>query len=167
MAEINPMVDDIEIQLSDGSGCMINMIDADLIGCRWRPLRRGNTSYARGSIPRGDGEKLLHRIILERMLGRPIQKGEVVDHIDGNGLNNCRNNLRLASPMQNAGNSTRKSKNKPYKGVYFHKKLGLYQARLRIDGKVNKSLGCFDTAEEAHEAYKRAAIEKWGEFARF
>lgn len=82
-----------------------------------------------------------------------------IDHIDGNRSNNAIDNLRLATTAQNQAN--RKSK-KRLKGVSFNHRYKKYQARLR-----GGSFGWFDTAEEAHEHYRKIAVEAYGAFARF
>lgn len=47
------------------------------------------------------GHKYMHRIVMERKLGKPLPPGMHVDHIDGDGLNNQRDNLRLVTPQEN------------------------------------------------------------------
>jgi len=90
---------------------------------------------------------------------------EQVDHINGNGLDNRRENLRVANKMQNQYNSARQHNNRlGLKGV--HKNGRRYRAQIRADG-VKHNLGYFDTAEEAHAAYCEAAKRLHGEFARF
>lgn len=107
----------------------------------------------------------MHRIILSRILNRPLEKHELVDHKDGNPLNNTRENVRLANSKQNAYNTRRAKDNKSgYKGVHFEK--GKWSARIMVNKKFLR-LGRYNTPEEAHEAYKKAAIEHFGEFARF
>jgi hypothetical protein len=86
-----------------------------------------------------------------------------IDHIDGNKLNNEWRNLREATPSQNAINSNHARKS-PYRGVSPHYRR--WRARITISRENRIHLGCFSTAEEAHEAYKQAAIKYHGEFAR-
>lgn len=76
-----------------------------------------------------------------------------VDHVNNNGLDNRKLNLRLATRSQNAFNTKIKSSNTSgYKGVSFCKLTGKWVARIRLDG-TYKNLGRFDTPEKAHEAY--------------
>ena len=90
----------------------------------------------------------------------------VIDHINGDGLDNRIANLRLASNAQNLANRGRQKNNASgYKGVHFEAWTGRYKARIQHGGK-SYNLGRFDTPEEAHEAYKKAAAERFGEFAR-
>lgn len=89
-----------------------------------------------------------------------ILKAARVDHNDCDGLNNQRLNLRKATARQNRANAKhRRNRAVPFKGVDFHHALW----RARCDGVF---LGYFNTAEEAARVYDRAAVEKFGEFAR-
>ncbi|MBN1362949.1 MAG: HNH endonuclease [Sedimentisphaerales bacterium] len=94
-------------------------------------------------------------------------KGMVVDHIDGNGLNNRRSNLRLCTPQQNQWNrcvSRARLQQGLFKGVHHRTDSGKPCARITYRGKT-LHLGVFDTAIEAAKAYDRKAIELHGEFA--
>lgn len=96
----------------------------------------------------------MHRIIMN------AKKGEIIDHIDGNKLNNQKNNLRFCTSKQNKHNSKKISgtKNK-YKGVSYVKKLDLYQSRCRINGK-DFFLGYYETNISAAYAYNKKASEE-------
>lgn len=98
----------------------------------------------------------MHRIIMNNPIGL------VVDHINGDSLDNRRSNLRVCRHNQNIQNQKLRvdSKSK-LKGVYLHKKNQNWCARFR-----KKHLGVFRSAEEASEAYNRAALLEYGEFAR-
>lgn len=92
---------------------------------------------------------------------------KLVDHIDGNPSNNRADNLREANWIQNNVNRKISSANKSgYKGVSFIAKSNKWGAWIKINGK-SKSLGRYDTPQEAHEAYKKAAYEAHGTFARY
>ena len=87
-----------------------------------------------------------------------------VDHINGNTLDNRKCNLRLASNSQNQANRQRHPTNTSgFRGVYWNKKSNKWQAGIKY---LRKSihLGMFDTPEEAHEAYKKAAFEIYGDY---
>lgn len=87
-----------------------------------------------------------------------------VDHRDTNRDNNAIDNLRLASPIENGNNSRRSRRNTTgFKGVCRYKDK--WMAQCRVKGR-KRYLGVFDTAEEAHAAYKVAALDGHGEFAR-
>jgi hypothetical protein len=96
------------IELTKGKYAIIDVTDADLAGRSWHvvPGHRsvGNyTFYA--ARRRGTRHVTLHRVVLERILGRKLREGEECDHIDGNGLNNKRCNLRLVDHRRNIRNS--------------------------------------------------------------
>ena len=91
----------------------------------------------------------------------------VVDHVDNSPLNNRIGNLRAATPAQNSANSKLSKKNSSgYKGVSLRKRSKKWTSQISAVGHY-KHLGSFFTPEEAHEAYRRAAIERSGDFARF
>jgi hypothetical protein len=97
-------------------------------------------------------------------------QGEV-DHIDHNTKNNCWSNLRKATRQENQRNRTvRDDSSTGFKGVRFQRsahgnQCGYYVATIGVNGK-RLYLGSFKTAEEASEAYRKAAAEHHGEFAR-
>jgi hypothetical protein len=89
----------------------------------------------------------------------------LVDHINGDGLDNRKANLRTATPRQNAWNSRAYGKSR-YKGIWQVKETGKWCARIKVNGKV-RNLGRFSDEVEAAKAYDRAARKMCGEFARF
>lgn len=90
-----------------------------------------------------------------------IMQEKYIDHIDHNGLNNTRKNLRIATPQQNSFNSRKlkNTKNK-YKGVYFHKICNKFQVQIQ-----GKSIGYFKNEIDAAVVYDEKAKELFGEFA--
>jgi hypothetical protein len=164
----------LEIQLKTRGGKLaktttISIEDADLASLSWCELVIRDRIYAR-HVYRVEGKQknlLLHRVILERIIGRELTDNERPDHEDNNPLNNRRSNLRLASIAQNTQNQSKLSTNTSgYKGVYFFKPTGKWRAQIQANWQ-RKTLGYFDTPEEAHEAYCKAADELHGEFARY
>src|SRR5574341_695331 len=160
----------IKIPLTKGYTTIIDAVDADLAQYKWYAFENGSGAYyARRKI---GGRKntialLLHRVVLERILGRELKTDEQCDHIDCNPLNNCRSNLRLATQSQNNWNQRRNAVNKSgYKGVTWQKNRSKWAAYIKVHGK-NRYLGLFDTAKEAYEARCKAALKYHGEFARF
>ena len=157
----------IQIQLTCGYAAIIDGVDADLATRKWHAQRAGIKSddhYA-AARPKGKGVAFLHRLILARIIGRPLAPGEITDHIDGNKLNNRRANLRLATFAENTRNrALNKNNTSGYKGV---KKSGdRWMARIKFN-KQQIYLGTFDTPKEAHAAYCEAARKYHGEFATF
>jgi hypothetical protein len=86
----------------------------------------------------------------------------VVDHINGDSLDNRKNNLRLCTQQQNIENSPGTLNRYLPKGVSINGNL--YQARIRIDG-VELYLGSYNSIKAADEAYKTAAEKYFGQFA--
>ena len=145
--------------------------DSDLAGFKWYALPCKHTAYGvRGiRVPEGEPQthQLLHRVILQRILDRPLQRGEFVDHRDGNGLNNRRENIRLASHTENIRNQRKSSVNTSgHKGAYWRKDVSKWMAQISVSGKL-KHLGYFDDIEDAAAAYREAAERYYGDFANY
>jgi hypothetical protein len=100
---------------------------------------------------------LLHRVLLA------AERGQIVDHINGDGLDNRRCNLRFATHSQNMAN--RKVARQGFKGVWLDKRDGSWRAEVHLGGK-KVDLGTFPTEVDAARAYDRAAIVAYGSFAR-
>ena len=89
----------------------------------------------------------------------------MLDHINGDPSDNRIENLRVASCSQNQANSKRRADNTSgYKGVTWHAARNRWSARIKRSGSY-VSLGYYDTAEAAHDAYVRGARAFFGEFA--
>ena len=101
----------------------------------------------------------LHREIL------PPPPGLLVDHINGDRLDNRRSNLRTATPSQNNANSRDRPRKSGFRGVYPHRPTGRWIAQVSVAGRP-QHLGIFDDPRDAARAYDLAAREQWGPFAR-
>jgi hypothetical protein len=118
----------------------------------YRRLRINKKSYAE------------HRVIWEMHNG-PIEKGFIIDHIDGDHLNNRIENLRITTASQNNMNrKTPSNNNSGVTGVGFRSREQKWIARININGK-RKQLGVFDTLEAAAQARKKAELKYYGEYA--
>lgn len=153
-----------EIPLTQGKVAVVDEEDFDRLNKhKWYACKNGNTFYAlRKSNVNGKRLTILmHREILGLKPGDPG-----VDHRDGNGLNNRRKNLRLASHEQN-GMNRRRNKNgtSRFKGVYWEKNHRKWHVRIKFGGKY-VHIGYFDSEEDAARAYDEKAKELFGEFAR-
>jgi hypothetical protein len=112
-----------------------------------------------------------------RMVGRCVVRmhrqimnappGKVVDHIDGNSLNNSRSNLRICTYSQNLCNRGKFAGAMPYtyKGVFYRKDRDKYYARISLGG-VTYWLGLYDDPVDAARAYDRKARDLHGPYAR-
>ena len=115
------------------------------------------------------GERRNGLVILFRMhrqiMGLEHDDERQVDHINGNGLDNRKSNLRICTPSENSCNRKRRVDNKSgYKGVYWDAKSERWRASIRKDGR-RYHLGFFDSPQEAYEKYKSASFTHHGEFS--
>lgn len=153
-----------EIELTQGKVAMVDDADYEWLNqFKWCASWSGNLVYAMRQMKQPDGRfrhTKMHRLILG------VAAGVQVDHIDCNGLNNVRANLRAATNQDNQHNKTMYSNNTSgFKGVSWHKHRQLWYAQIRLNGKTI-SLGYFSTREEAAARYDLAAHELFGDFAR-
>jgi hypothetical protein len=121
---------------------------------KWAASRIGNKIYALAHI---HGRiVLMHRFLL-----RP-RRGYQVDHIDGNGLNNCRNNLRECTTGQNVANRGPRGGASRFVGVY--RRGDRWRAGIGYRGRWY-ALGTYDDEVEAAKARDRKAVELHGVYA--
>jgi len=149
-----------EIPLTKGLVAIVDDDDFDLIKkYKWRALTGKGLQYAvTSTFPLKSMS--MHRLIIN------APDGKQVDHIDGNGLNNRKSNLRLCTHSQNQRNSKLSSMNTSgYRGVYFDKYHRKWAAEISVNNKILK-LGRFFSKVEAAKAYDKAAVEYGGEFAK-
>ena len=141
------------------------MIDDEDLGkvarFKWSSSFNGRSMYVTRQLSGGHKKLYLHRIIME------ARDGEIVDHVDGNGLDNRKMNLRKCSKAENNRNRMEKvgPKTSKYKGVCRNKRNGKFIAQIGCEGK-HYFLGHFASEFDAAMAYNKAAQEYFGEFAR-
>jgi hypothetical protein len=158
----------VEITLPGGYIALADLVDIDLLDYHWSISHRRHTHYAVHTFVVSGAKvlKSMHRLILERVLGRPLGRKEEVDHINGNGLDNRRSNLRLASHPENCRNRRpirrRNASETEYKGV--HRRGRGWRAWITVD-RTRHYLGVFETPRDAAIAYNHAAVALHKEFA--
>jgi hypothetical protein len=137
-----------EIELTQAKFALVDDEDYEkLIKYKWYAYKGCSTYYSgRNDYVYGKRKNILmHRVIMNE----PINM--LIDHIDGNGLNNCKSNLRIVTQRQNLQNR-HTTKSSQYAGVYWKKDAKKWIAKMYIN-KKHKYIGSFDTEEEAHKAY--------------
>ena len=156
-----------EIPLTRGYVALVDDADFERVNAhKWQAKvykrRTGSVYiYAMRSV-RKNGKRtteLLHRFLNEGC------GGLFVDHIDGNGLNNTRLNMRVCTNAENLRNSNSSCGTSKYKGVTWHKQKKMWCSHIRVDRKL-KHLGCFKSETDAALAYNAAALVLFGEYSR-
>ena len=169
----------VEIQLTRGYIAFVSREDLELVQqFKWRACVReipgGLKVYAKANLPRcktkaGKTRRptvYLHRLIAGAMEETgPKMGGPLIDHIDGNGLNCTRENLRGASISQNQHNKNALGGKSKYKGVFWQPHRRRWYAAIMVNGK-RKYGGWFEKEEDAAKAYDTMAIKALGQFAR-
>ena len=154
------------IPLTQGKHAIVDPADYHhLAAFKWRLCRtKGkNVLYAERSIrlPTGRYSRILmHRQLIKDKLPANL----VIDHINGDGLDNRRANLRLATVAQNAWNSKKRNPRSGYKGVCYAKDKRLWRAAI-VCNRKRIHLGYFKSKSAAAHAYDAAAIKYHKDFA--
>lgn len=148
------------VPLTHGQFAVIDREDAALVEGRYWQASRSRWTWYAISMERAEVGKQrpvrMHRVIL----GLP--DGVLVDHRDGDGLNNRRSNLRAATEVDNRRNSRlRRDNTSGYKGVSWHAGRRKWVAAV-----ASRTVGAFDDPRDAARAYDEAARKQFGEFAR-
>lgn len=128
-------------------------------GLSWYISNDGNSDYLKAN--KGKTSVSFHNLIIE-----PLD-GFVVDHVDGNTLNNLRGNLRSCTPSQNQANQKKqiRKKTSKFKGVYYSKIKNKWIAQIGFK-KKHIHIGNYDSEKDAACAYDSLAIELFGTFAK-
>jgi hypothetical protein len=150
----------LRLTLPGGPVVLIDEADQMLIaGFPWRVLNNKDKQYAHAW--NGRMHLYMHRLIAG------AGPKDLVDHHNGNGLDNRRLNLRIATGSQNLANRWRQRNNRTsqYKGVFWDSHRERWSASIHVKQKT-RALGRFTDEANAARAYDRAALDAWGQFAR-
>jgi len=159
-----------KIPLTQGQFALVDDCDyEDLIQHKWLAHKNYlGKFYPERGVKNGNKPKQRQTWRLYwSILGKP-EKGFCIDHIDGNPLNNLRNNLRVCTNGQNQANRGPRGKT-GFKGAVLHYYNGnpnkpMYRATIRLNG-TTKHLGYYKTPQEAQAIYFETAKKVHGEFA--
>jgi hypothetical protein len=149
-----------EIILKDNNIVIVDDGDFELVNrYKWYIQKSNNTNYARGTV----NGKLIY---MHKLISRTNSR-QKIDHADRNGLNNTRDNLRIADSSQNGINSSKHIKDTTssrYKGVSFSKLTGKWTAAICLNGK-KRMIGIFNDEQKAAKEYDSVALWYFGIFA--
>lgn len=152
-----------EIKLTQGKVALVDDEDFEYLNqWKWCAHKAGKKFYARRAciLNKKYQEIKMHRLIMDCVEG----DGKIVDHKDGDTLNNSKNNLRICSHKNNIRNMNKSTLHtSKYKGVHLRKN-GKWQARITKNYKLIH-IGYFKIEAEAAKAYNIMASELFGEFA--
>lgn len=151
-----------KIPLTQGKFAIVDDEDYEFLSQqKWHTSKRRGSYYAARATCINGKNRLIH---MHRVILNP-PPGMESDHINGDGLDNRRCNLRSCTHQDNIRNRRKKAKaSSRYKGVWWAKAGRKWRAGIWIKGKT-KHLGRFTEEDEAARAYNVAAREHFGEFA--
>ena len=153
-----------KIKLSQNKYALVDDIDFNYLNqYKWSAVKNSKTFYAvRNSYDRNGKKTMIkmHREIMQ------TPRGMETDHMDENGLNNQRNNLRICTHAENSRNILIRKDNKyGIKGVYWSKRDKIWYSRIQVNGK-QIHLGSFRSKENAYTKYCEASKIYHGEFSK-
>jgi hypothetical protein len=153
-----------KIQLTKGQFALVDEKDfEDLSKYKWCASQKRGSYYAIRGTEIGYRKRTIpmHRQILQ------LENSRECDHINGDTLDNRRENLRECSHAENLANSRKQrgGNSSRFKGVYWAKQIQRWRAQIRWHGH-KRSLGCYLNEQDAALAYNEAAEKLFGDFAR-
>ena len=147
-----------EIKLTRGKVALVDDADFEQLSrFKWSAHESSGRFYAVRYDPAGNVK--MHRQILQAPQSIPV------DHRDGDGLNNQRSNLRLASASLNIANERTRPHSSQFRGVSWNKKRNRWVAIIGHRYRLHY-LGSYAIEEDAARAYDAEALKRFGEFAR-
>lgn len=156
----------MQIELQNGLIAKVDEEDWVTLGLSrytWQAKKHGHKSYVIANVWNSERKQQvgvrMHRLILN------AQPGQFIDHIDGDGLNNLRTNLRFASNAQNQQNTSSRRGSSQFKGVSWMVSKGKWLVAFRCEGQ-HHFVGYFDNEIEAARAYNAAIVPLAGMYAR-
>jgi hypothetical protein len=162
LAEAVKASEAVHFEVNGGRTALVSHEDADLALLRWSASGSSHRTYLRRKEGgRGSRTLLLHRVVAERMGDLPTKRD--VDHINGNVLDNRRENLRVVSRAVNMRNfaGLRPNNTSGVVGVSFDKSRGKWVANIKVNNQ-HVRLGRFETLEAAKAARLEAERRLWG-----
>lgn len=154
-----------QIPLTKGMFAIVDDEDFDVYSTQKWHVKKGSTKHYAACARKvtHEGKEYSIKIFMHRcMLDADV--GVIVDHINGNGLDNRRCNLRLATRSQNLANQRTVRNKWGYKGITYRRRHKTWRARIGFNGKT-VDLGEFGNLDDAAQAYDEAAKKLFGEFA--
>jgi hypothetical protein len=152
-----------EIKLTQGKVALVDDEDYEYLNqFKWFTNNINGYFYAGRQITVSKNKQTI--IYMHRIIMKP-EKGTVIDHLDGNTLNNQKNNLRICTHAENMRNSKINKNNKSgYKGVVYQINSNNYKAQIKFNNKTI-NIGSYIDPIDAARAYNAAALKYHGEFA--
>ena len=154
------------IALTQGKTAIVDDSDYEELS-RYKWCLNGGCYASRGFHVNG---KLIIEKMHQRVLGA-APPGYVIDHINGNTLDNRKENLRFVTPQQNVFNSNRKTPKisginpSGYKGVHWRNDRKKWRVSITCDG-IRHDIGLYENKHEAARAYNEAARRFFGQYAK-
>ena len=150
------------IKLTGNKFALVDDQDFEILNqYKWRADKDGNTYYAVRGIWKDN--KVFRLFMHREILDLKYKDGKITDHINRNGLDNRKSNLRIVSKAENCRNHGGHSDNTSgHTGVSWHKVIKKWQSQIRAGGE-KICLGYYNNINNAIEARKQGEIKYWGE----
>jgi len=158
------------ITLTRGMYAIIDAEDFEKVSAHKWYAYKGYSKFYAGKSQWQPGKKRQRLLCMHNFIFGDVPAGFLIDHINGDGLDNRKCNLRLATRSQNRGNARKtvqifgRPTSSKYKGVCWDKNNNKFTVQMKINNKSHH-IGLFSDEIKAAEAYNKAAIAHFGEFA--